>query len=100
MVWPSPQASLANRSVFGSLTKSCSAVRSAWNFLMLSFHAAVVGGVTLLTTDDGHRLFEQRGILAREPVFHVFDRRAGGLVPAEGAGVVVLKPLARYSPTT
>ncbi len=57
--------------------------------------AAVVGGVTLLADDTGHRLFEQRGLLSQEPAFHVFDRRAGGVVLAEGVGVVVLKPLAR-----
>ncbi|MEV0637360.1 amino acid adenylation domain-containing protein [Streptomyces sp. NPDC050619] len=57
--------------------------------------AAVVGGVTLLADDAGHRLFDQRGLLSPEPAFHVFDRRARGTVLAEGAGVVVLKPLAR-----
>ncbi len=57
--------------------------------------AAVVGGVTLLADDSGHRLFEQRGLLSRGAALHVFDRRADGIVLAEGAGVVVLKPLAR-----
>ncbi|WP_416966645.1 amino acid adenylation domain-containing protein [Streptomyces sp. 4F14] len=57
--------------------------------------AAVVGGVTLLADDAGHRLFDQRGVLSPEPAFHAFDRRARGTVLAEGAGVVVLKPLER-----
>ncbi|QNP68365.1 amino acid adenylation domain-containing protein [Streptomyces roseirectus] len=57
--------------------------------------AAVVGGITLLADDAGHRLFEQRGVLSPEPAFHAFDRRARGTVLAEGAGVVVLKPLER-----
>ncbi|QZZ32132.1 non-ribosomal peptide synthetase [Streptomyces sp. ST1015] len=57
--------------------------------------AAVVGGVTLLADDAGHRLFDQRGVLSPEPAFHAFDRRARGTVLAEGAGVVVLKPLDR-----
>ncbi|WP_338682040.1 amino acid adenylation domain-containing protein [Streptomyces acidiscabies] len=57
--------------------------------------AAVVGGVTLLADDAGHRLFNQRGVLSPEPAFHAFDRRARGTVLAEGVGVVVLKPLDR-----
>lgn len=53
--------------------------------------SAIVGGVNLLTSDSGHRVFQQRGILSNEPFFHIFDRRAGGIVPGEGAGVVLLK---------
>ncbi|MBE9500632.1 hypothetical protein IHE61_30135 [Streptomyces sp. GKU 257-1] len=56
--------------------------------------AAVVGGVTLIEGAAAHQVFEQRGLLTAEPEFHAFDRRAGGFVPAEGAGVVVVKPLA------
>jgi len=52
---------------------------------------AVVGGVSLLNGDDGLRLFRGRGILRSDPHFHIFDRRAGGIVLGEGAGVVVLK---------
>ncbi|MTJ83778.1 MAG: KR domain-containing protein, partial [Telmatospirillum sp.] len=57
--------------------------------------AAIVAGVSLLATDEGHRIFGQRGILSTRPEFHAFDRRASGFVPAEGAGVLILKPLAR-----
>jgi polyketide synthase PksN len=53
--------------------------------------SALVGGVNLLKTDRVHRLFQQRGILSRGPLFHIFDRRAGGVVPGEGVGVVLLK---------
>ncbi|WSI60231.1 amino acid adenylation domain-containing protein [Streptomyces platensis] len=56
--------------------------------------AAVVAGITLLPNADGHRLFDQRGLLNKEPEFHVFDRRARGFTPAEGVGVLLLKPLA------
>lgn len=55
--------------------------------------AAVVGGVSLLNTDESHRIFEKRGILSREPKFHIFDKRAGGIVLGEGAGMVLLKNL-------
>jgi polyketide synthase PksN len=53
--------------------------------------SAVVGGVNLLTSDQTHRLFAQRGILSQGPSFHIFDRRAAGLVLGEGVGLVLLK---------
>jgi acyl transferase domain-containing protein/acyl carrier protein len=52
---------------------------------------AMVGGIHLLTTDQAHKIFEQRGILNPSPHFHVFDGRSGGIVPGEGAGMVLLK---------
>jgi polyketide synthase PksJ len=56
--------------------------------------AAVVAGVSLLADDRAHRVFGQRGLLNPGERFHVFDRRAAGVVLGEGIGVVVLKPLA------
>ncbi|WP_055550579.1 non-ribosomal peptide synthetase, partial [Streptomyces kanamyceticus] len=56
--------------------------------------AAVVAGITLLPNAEGHRLFDRRGLLNTGPEFHVFDRRARGFTPAEGVGVLLLKPLA------
>uniref|UniRef100_UPI0013922238 polyketide synthase n=1 Tax=Paenibacillus maysiensis TaxID=1155954 RepID=UPI0013922238 len=53
--------------------------------------SAIVGGVSLLTTDETHRIFEQRNILNREGAFHLFDRRADGIVVGEGCGLVLLK---------
>jgi acyl transferase domain-containing protein/NAD(P)-dependent dehydrogenase (short-subunit alcohol dehydrogenase family)/acyl carrier protein len=53
--------------------------------------SAIVGGVSLLNTDDSHRLFQQRGILNSEPFFHIFDQRSGGVVLGEGVGMVLLK---------
>jgi acyl transferase domain-containing protein/acyl carrier protein/NAD(P)-dependent dehydrogenase (short-subunit alcohol dehydrogenase family) len=53
--------------------------------------AALVGGVSLLTTDAAHRMFQQRGILSQDPVFHIFDKRANGVVLGEGIGLVLLK---------
>jgi polyketide synthase PksJ len=57
--------------------------------------AAVVGGVTLLEDDSGHRLFDRRGVLSPVAAFHAFDRRAAGVVLGEGVGVVLLKSLER-----
>ncbi|MET9831652.1 amino acid adenylation domain-containing protein [Streptomyces sp. NPDC006385] len=54
---------------------------------------AVVAGVGLLPDAGGHRLFGRRGLLNTEAEFHVFDRRARGLTPAEGVGVLLLRPL-------
>ncbi|MBY0088466.1 non-ribosomal peptide synthetase [Brevibacillus brevis] len=53
--------------------------------------AAIVGGVNVLNGDEAHRMFHQRGILSEEPAFHIFDKRAGGLVLGEGVGMVLLK---------
>jgi acyl transferase domain-containing protein/acyl carrier protein len=56
---------------------------------------ALVGGVSLLVSDKSHRLFRQRGILSPEPQFHIFDGKASGVVLSEGAGIVLLKPVAQ-----
>ncbi|NEU03197.1 hypothetical protein G3563_30220, partial [Escherichia coli] len=38
--------------------------------------SAIVGGVSLLSSDASHRLFDRRGILSKHSSFHVFDERA------------------------
>jgi acyl transferase domain-containing protein len=53
--------------------------------------AAVVGGVSLLTSDEAYDGFAERGLLSAAPAFHVFDRRAAGVVLGEGCGLVLLK---------
>lgn len=53
--------------------------------------AAIVGGVNILSTDRAHKIFELRGILNREPAFHLFDNRSAGVIPSEGVGMVMLK---------
>ncbi|MGW0791222.1 SDR family NAD(P)-dependent oxidoreductase [Streptomyces sp. NPDC002911] len=58
-----------------------------------SVDLALVAGVSLLADPSAHELFRRRGLLREDGEFHIFDRRAGGVVLGEGAGVVVLKPL-------
>ncbi|WP_444944874.1 SDR family NAD(P)-dependent oxidoreductase [Microbulbifer sp. ZKSA006] len=54
-------------------------------------NAALVGGVSLLTSDSTHRLFSQRNLLNNDGEFHIFDKRASGIVLSEGVGMAMLK---------
>ncbi|MED1738767.1 SDR family NAD(P)-dependent oxidoreductase [Bacillus swezeyi] len=56
--------------------------------------AAVVGGVSLLDT-DAHQMFQERGLLCEKPSFHVFDKRAEGVVLGEGVGMVLVKTVSQ-----
>ncbi|WP_156754233.1 type I polyketide synthase, partial [Actinokineospora pegani] len=56
---------------------------------------AVVGGVTLNLLTEGALTAERFGGLSPDGRCHTFDARANGYVRGEGAGVVILKPLAR-----
>ncbi|MCP2251336.1 amino acid adenylation domain-containing protein [Prauserella aidingensis] len=85
---PSIVVDTACSSALVALNIAAQALRSG------ELEAAVVGGVTLIEGAAAHQVFQQRGLLTAEPEFHAFDRRAGGFVPAEGAGVVIVKPLA------
>jgi acyl transferase domain-containing protein len=55
--------------------------------------AAIVGGIELMTGPDLHIGFGEAGVLSPDGVCAVFDERANGLVPGEGAGLLLLKPL-------
>ncbi len=75
---------------------ACSSALVAMNMAIQALHAgdidsAIVGGASLLTTNSAHRIFEQRGILSPVQDFHMFDKRANGVVLGEGAGMVLLK---------
>jgi len=52
--------------------------------------AALVGSASVLDA-TALQFFDRRGILSKTPQFHLFDRRAGGAVLSEGAGMVMLK---------
>ncbi|MFD9409129.1 type I polyketide synthase [Streptomyces sp. NPDC059989] len=56
--------------------------------------AALAGGVTVMPRGEWGYLFEPGGILAADGHCRPFDALAGGTVPSEGVGVVVLKRLA------
>jgi acyl transferase domain-containing protein/phosphopantetheinyl transferase len=55
---------------------------------------AVAGGAFVSLTTHILYLFTRLGALSRSGVVRPFDRRADGLLPGEGGGVVVLKRLA------
>ncbi|MFF9622811.1 type I polyketide synthase [Streptomyces griseosporeus] len=56
--------------------------------------AAVVGGVYVSLTPDSLVGFSRLGALSADGVCRPFDERADGFVLGEGAGAVVLRPLA------
>jgi polyketide synthase PksN len=75
---------------------ACSSALVAMNMAIQALQnreteAAVVGGVSLLNSEETHRLFEQRGLLSKSKDFHMLDKRAGGIILGEGAGLVLLK---------
>ncbi len=85
---PSTVVDTACSSALVALHHAAQALRSG------DIEAAVVAGITLLPDAGGHRLFDRRGLLNTGTEFHVFDRRAHGFTPAEGVGILLLKPLA------
>lgn len=55
---------------------------------------ALAGGVNLFLTPEGNIALSRSGMLAPDGHCKAFDARADGFVRAEGAGVVLLRPLA------
>lgn len=75
---------------------ACSSALVGMNMAVQALHSkeiasALVGGVCLLNTDEYHQIFQQRKLLSEEPSFHIFDKRASGVVLGEGVGMVLLK---------
>jgi len=56
-------------------------------------HLALAGGVQLNLTDQVYLFFDKAGLLSKDGRCRPFDQHATGLVPGEGAGVVLLKRL-------
>ena len=73
-----------------SLTATHMAVRSLLGY---ECDAALAGGVAVTSRYDWGYLYEEGGILSPDGRCRPFDARAGGTVPSEGVGVVVLKRL-------
>ncbi len=57
-------------------------------------HTAVAGGVNVFLTPEGMIALSRVGMLASDGLIKAFDDRANGFVRAEGAGAVILRPLA------
>lgn len=56
---------------------------------------AVAGGVNALLLPDINITFTKAGVLSADGRCRTFDAEANGIARAEGAGVVILKPLSR-----
>jgi acyl transferase domain-containing protein/acyl carrier protein len=68
------------------------ACQSLWNG---ESAMALVGGVNVILTPDNTDLFSKAGLMAADGRCKVLDASADGYVRSEGAGLVVLKPLAQ-----
>src|SRR3712207_1695058 len=75
-----------------SLVATHLACQSIWNG---QSDMALVGGVNLILRPEGTIGFSKASMLAPDGRCKSFDARANGYVRAEGAGVVVLKPLSK-----
>ncbi|HEY8120861.1 MAG TPA: beta-ketoacyl synthase N-terminal-like domain-containing protein [Myxococcota bacterium] len=57
-------------------------------------HTAIAGGVNVFLTPEGMIALSRVGMMAPDGKIKAFDDRANGFVRAEGAGAVILRPLA------
>jgi amino acid adenylation domain-containing protein len=86
---PSLAIDTACSSSLVALDAACNALRSG------ECHTALVGGVNAILMPDVTITFSRASMLSPDGRCKAFDARANGYVRAEGAGIVVLKPLDR-----
>jgi len=86
---PSVVVDTACSSSLVSIHLACQALRSG------EAELALAGGVNVITNPAIAMSFSKGGLMAPDGRCKPFDQRANGYVRSEGAGVVVLKPLAR-----
>ena len=71
------------------------AVAQACDHLLLNkCEVAIAGGVMIQSTANLLRAADSSGVLSEAASVYALDQRAAGMLPAEGVGVLVLKPLA------
>ena len=75
-----------------SLVAAHLACQSIWNG---ECSMAMAGGVNVILTPESWSVLSLARIISPDGVAKVFDARANGFVRGEGAGMVVLKPLAQ-----
>ena len=83
-------------SVDAGCASSLLAVAQACDHLLLGHcEVAIAGGVYVHSTPNLIRASSRSGLLSGGDRSRVLDRASGGMTPAEGVGVLVLKPLSK-----
>ena len=83
---PSQMVDTACSSALVGVHQACAGLRSG------DCETAIVGGVELLTDGQVHIGFSKADVLSTEGICRVFDADADGMIPGEGAGLLLLKP--------